>query len=274
MKMALTTLALAALCAALASDAAAEHAAQRPSFSAPDDFGVGVGLATLAAKAGGDWRKVAEGSRSTGLHKLQGDDLIRALHGMSRKYFGTDALDMGNVPLAELGEMAEAAFRGGLYTESYGWALLWWFFASGAQPQDSATAARILAAFERGLAGVVPDDAKGENVTFSPRWKLAPFQTGLYRTTLPGGGYFDSAWSNSMGSCSCDLKTSAKAVKCRIALPLGIRVYNVTVNGEDVDFEGGAFTALPDVNGAAEVRIEYLWAGSPKKKARKKESTK
>ena len=274
MKMALTTLAFAVLCAASACDAAAEHAAQRPSFAAPNDFGVGVGLATLAAKAGGDWREMAEASRSTGLHKLQGDDLIRALHGMSGTYFGTDALDMGKVPLAELGEMAEAAFRGGLYTESYGWALLRWFFMSGAQPRDSVTAARLLAGFERGLAGVVPDDAKGESVTFSPRWKLTSFQTGLYRTTLPGGGYFDSAWSNSMGSCSYDLRTSAKAVKCCIAFQLGVRVYNVTVNGQDVDFDGGAFTVLPGADGVAEVRIDYIWVGSPKKKPRKKESEK
>lgn len=70
--MALTTLAFAVLCAASACDAAAEHAAQRPSFAAPNDFGVGVGLATLAAKAGGDWRKVAEGSRSTGrIHQFR-----------------------------------------------------------------------------------------------------------------------------------------------------------------------------------------------------------
>ena len=251
MKIALTTLFLYVLCMARVCGAAA-HAGCRPLFETPNDFGIGPGLAKLAAKAGAGWQ----------------------VQEMSRRYYGSDALDMAKVPSAEIGEIAEAALRGGMRTEAYGWGLLRWFFMTGARIPDSEAAARLLAGFERGLAGVVPDDARGESVTFSPLWKVTPFQTGLYRTMLPGGGYFDSAWSNSMGSCSYNLKTSAKKVECRIALQLGIRIYNVMVNGLDVDFNGGAFTAFPDSDGAAEIRIDYLWSGSPKKKKPTKESAK
>lgn len=273
MKIALTTLFLYVLCMARVCGAAA-HAGCRPLFETPNDFGIGPGLAKLAAKAGAGWREVAEKSRTTGLERLRGEDLVLALQEMSRRYYGSDALDMAKVPSAEIGEIAEAALRGGMRTEAYGWGLLRWFFTTGARIPDSEAAARLLAGFERGLAGVVPDDARGESVTFSPLWKVTPFQTGLYRTMLPGGGYFDSAWSNSMGSCSYNLKTSAKKVECRIALQLGIRIYNVMVNGLDVDFNGGAFTAFPDSDGAAEIRIDYLWSGSPKKKNPTKESAK
>ena len=258
----------------LTSEETTARAAQRPSFESPNDFGVGRKIKALVAKAGDDWREVAERNRSTRLHKLQGDSLTRALQEMSRRYFGSDALDMGKVPLAELGEIAEAAFRGGLYTESYGWALFRWFMMSDAKVSDPVTAARLLAGFERGLAGVLPDDSKGECVTFSPCWKITSFQSGAYNTTLPGGGYFDSAWSNSMGSCSYDLRTSAKKVKCRIKLHYCIMVYDVMVNGEDVDFNGGAFTAIPDADGVARIRIGYSWTGNQKKKAQKKDAAK
>ena len=145
---------------------------------------------------------------------------------------------------------------------------------SDAKVSDPVTAARLLAGFERGLAGVLPDDSKGECVTFSPCWKITSFQSGVYNTTLPGGGYFDSAWSNSMGSCSYDLRTSAKKVKCRIRLHYCIMVYDVMVNGEDVDFNGGTFTAIPDADGVARILIGYSWTGNQKKKAQKKEAAK
>lgn len=242
----------------------ASAAAASPSFSAPNDFGAAAKIRSLAAVAGPDWREVAEKNRTTGLHKLGGDDLTLALKNLSLKYAGSNALDMRNVPIAELGEIAEAAFRGGLNTEGYGWGLLRWFLSSDVRTTDPVVAARILAGFDRGLAGVVPKDA--DVVSFSPCWKVTSFQTGKYRTTLPGGGYFESAWSHGMGQCAYDIFTSAKEIKCRVKLVLGIRVYNVTVNGEDVDFDGGAFTAIPDKVGVARIKIYHLWAGSPKKR--------
>ena len=198
-------------------------AARSPSFSAPNDFGIGSKIRSLAAVAGPDWREIAEKNRTTGLHKLGGYDLVLALRDDVRKYAGSNALDMSKVPLSELGEIAEAAFRGGLNTEPYGWALWRSFFSSDAKVSDRATAAKLLAGFDRGLAGVVPKDANV--VSFSPSWKITSFQTGKYRTTLPGGGYFESAWSYSMGQCAYDILTSAKEIRCQIKLALGIRVY-------------------------------------------------
>lgn len=246
--------------------------AAAPSFYAPNDFGVAAKIDALAAMAGQDWREAAEKNRTTGLEKLSNDSLISALQDAAAKHFGSDSLDMGRVPLAELGEIAEAAFRGGLYTESYGWALFRWFMMSNAKVSDSLTAARLLSGFDRGLAGVVPKDARGEVVSFSPCWKVTSFQTGMYRTTLPGDGYFESSWSNSMGSCSYDLRTSAKEVRCNIKLHYCIRVYEVLVNGEDVDFNGSTFTAVPDNDGVARIKINYSWTGS--QKIRKKEEGK
>ena len=244
-------------CVALAATAS-------PSFSAPNDFGIAPKIRSLAAVAGPDWREIAEKNRTTGLHKLGDHDLVLALRDVSRKYAGSNALDVGKVPLDELGEIAEAAFRGGLDTEPYGWALWRSFFSSDAKVSDRATAAKLLAGFDRGLAGVVPKDANV--VSFSPSWKITSFQTGKYRTTLPGGGYFESAWSYSMGQCAYDIFTSAKEIRCQIKLALGIRVYTVTVNGEDVDFNGSTFTAIPDKDGVARIKVYYLWAGSPKKR--------
>ena len=243
---------------------AASAAAASPSFSAPNDFGVAAKIGSLAAVAGPDWREIAEKNRTTGLHKLGGGDLTFALRNVALKYAGSNALDMRNIPLAELGEIAEAAFRGGLDTEGYGWALWRSFFSSGARVSDPVVAAKILAGFDRGLAGVVPKDT--DVVSFSPCWKVTSFQTGQYRTSLPGGGYFESAWSHGMGQCAYDIFTSAKEIRCHIRLALGIRVYNVTVNGEDVDFNGSSFTAIPDKGGTARIKIYYLWAGSPKKR--------
>jgi len=241
------------------------HAVQMPSFHAPNDFGIERRLKALAAKAGPDWREVAEKNRTTGLEKLWGAYLENALSETTRKYVDPDTQSVGNVPLSELGEIAEAAFRGGLRTGGYGWALWHNFMTSNDRVDDSVTAAKLLAGFDRGLAGVVPKDAAGERIVFSPQWSLASFQTGLYRTSLPGGGYFESSWSNSMGCCTYELRTSAKMVSCRIRFSSGCVPYSVDANGEEVDFSGNAFDIEPDKDGIARISIGYIWAGGPRK---------
>ena len=236
-----------------------------PSFEAPNDFGIDRGLKALAAKAGENWREVAEQNRTTGLEGLGGEPLRIALFETTRKYVDSGTQSVGGVPLDELGEIAEAAFRGGTSSEGYGWTLLKSAFARESKVCDSVTAAKLLAGFDRGLAGVVPKDANGERVAFSPFWILTPFQTGTYRTSLPGGGYFESSWSNSLGSCTYDLRTSAKKVSCNIRLALGVSPHSVDANGEAVDFYGSSFDVEPDNDGVAHVVVKYLWAGTPRK---------
>ena len=129
-------------------------AAQRPSLCVPNDFGMDQGLKTLAAKAGDTWRETAEQNRTTGLEKLSGVTLRIALAKTAEKYVDSYTQSVGNVPLFELGEIVEAAFRGGVLTDGFGWALLKSAFASCAKVDDPVVAAKLLAGFERGLAGV------------------------------------------------------------------------------------------------------------------------
>ena len=267
------TMLLAAM--AIASDAAVERSSGRcPSFHSPGDtIRMGARIKALADVAGADWREIAERNRTTGLHELDGRQLKSAVQKKAAAFTGTGALDTGKVPLAELGEITEAAFRGGFETDAYGWALVRGLALSDGKVSDPVTAAKLLAGIDCGLAGVVPCGWNGETVAYAPRWILSSFQTGDYKTTLPGGGYFESSWSNSMGSCSYVVRTSAKRLDCCIRLPYALNVYNVAVNGEDVasttaDFTS-SFTAVPDRDGVARIDIYYIWAGGPKKVAKK-----
>ena len=239
-----------------------------PSFFAPYDFGVADRLKSLSSAAGPGWREESEKNRSLDLHKRYGDDLTLAVQDISLKYAGTNSLDTSKVPLYELGEIVEASFRGGINTESYAWALLRNFFKSDIKVTDTVVAAKILASIDKNLAGVTPKDSKGETVYYAPYWRITPFQSGSYRTPLPGNGYFESKWSYSMGECSYDVRTSAKRIDCKIGIALFLKVYNVTVNGEDVDFNSSSFTAIPDINGVAKIKIHYSWTGKKKKKAK------
>lgn len=250
------------ICAAAAAGVNAERL---PSLEVPHFVGKAERIGELARIAGPDWREVAEKNRTTGLEKLYGGALAIALAKKVDTYIDPRTQSVGKVPLAELGEIAEAAFRGGVHTDGLGWALWKNFFLSNVKVDDPVTAARLLAGFDRGLAGVVPKDANGDCVAFSPCWILTPFQTGTYRTTLPGGGYFESAWSNSMGSCTYELRTSAKKITCRIRYSFGLSLYGVDANGEEVDLSGGEFEVEPDKNGCVQIIVKYLWAGSPRK---------
>jgi hypothetical protein len=71
-----------------------------------------------------------------------------------------------------------------------------------------------------------------------------------------------------MGECSYDLRTSAKRIDCHIGIALFMKVYNVTVNGKDVDFNSTKFTAIPDKDGVAKIKIIYSWTGKKKQKAK------
>ena len=70
----------------LAFFAADIYAAQSPSFEAPNDFGIDRSLKALAAKAGENWREVAEKNRTTGLEKLSWEPLTTALMEKMQKY--------------------------------------------------------------------------------------------------------------------------------------------------------------------------------------------
>jgi len=80
-----------------------------------------------------------------------------------------DTIRMGEriKALAELGEITEAAFRGGFETDAYGWALVRGLALSDGKVSDPVTAAKLLAGIDCGLAGVVPCGWNGETVAFA-----------------------------------------------------------------------------------------------------------
>ena len=241
-------------------------AVRRPALEASGDFGIDRALQRLAAVAPADWREVAERNRVTGLEKLNGADLRIALAGIADKYADPATQSIGNVPLSEMGEIAEAAFRGKIHTDGFGWALLKSFVMSNVKVDDPVVAAKLLVGFDRGLAGVSPVRGKGERISFSPRWIITPFRSGKYRTTLPGGGFFESEWTNNMGSCKYNLRTSAKKIDCCIKGITGVPIYSVHVNGRDVDFKGHSFLAETDGNGVADILVTYSWTGRVRQK--------
>ena len=258
----------ATICTAVCAVACAE---QMPSFEAPNDFGVSRALRSLAAVVPQDWRETAEKNRTTGLDKAQGGVAISAaLAKTARKYVDPETQSVAGVPLAELGEIAEAAFRGGLQTEGFGWGLWSDFIKRRPEVKDPVTAAKLLSGFERGVAGVVPEDPKGERVMLSPSWFLSPFRTGRYSTSLPGGGYFEYSWSNSVMLCIYDLRTSAKKVDFRVKTVNGLTLYSVDANDEEVDFTPGrAFEVVPDKDGNVHMVVKCRQGGRPRKNKRK-----
>ena len=237
-----------------------------PSFSAPYDFGIGKRIESLVAVAGPDWREVAARNRTTGLEKLSWKPLESALVERMQKFADKETGDVGGEPLDEMPEIAEASFRGN-GTFPYGVALWRHFFAKGKPVRDKVTAAKLLAGFERVFPGIVPLDTKGEAVEFSPGWMVTHVQSGTYKTSLPGGGYFKSSWSNNSQRLVHEVKTSAKRLECHVRPGIFMAFRGVKVNGREVKFEpsqrGCDFTAEPDENGV--VRIELLhstsWAG-------------
>jgi hypothetical protein len=238
------------------------------SFIAPNDFGINDKIKDLSSVVGPSWREVAEKNRTLNLHKLHGEDLTFALHDISLKYAGTNSLDTSNVPLNELNEIVEASFRGGINTEAYAWALLRNFLTSDKKVSDPTTASKILSCIDKNLAGVTPKDNKGDVISFDPYWRITSFRSGSYKTVLPCDGFFESKWSYSLGECSYDLRTSAKRIDCHIGIALFMKVYNVTVNGKDVDFNSTKFTAIPDKDGVAKIKIIYSWTGKKKQKVK------
>lgn len=194
-------------------------------------------ISELAKVAGPDWREVAEKNRTTGLEKLSWGPLTTALIEKMQKYADKETGDVGGEPIDEVGEIAEASFRASDFCFTYGLALWRHFFEKGRPVRDKVTAAKLLNGFERGVAGVVPMDAKGEKVEFSPHWLLTHCQYGRYKTLLPGGGSFEQSWSNNNKRISFDIKTTAKTLDCHVRPAAFMGFYKVWVNGKEVDFK-------------------------------------
>ena len=245
------------------------YAAQSPSFEAPNDFGIDRSLKALAAKAGENWREVAEKNRTTGLEKLSWGPLTTALIEKMQKYADRETGDVGGEPLDEVGEIAEAAFRAEGFCFTYGLALWRYFFEKGKPVRDKVTAAKLLNGFERSVAGVVPMDDKGEKVEFSPRWLLTHCQYGRYKTSLPSGGSFESSWSNCNKRISFDIKTTAKTLDCHVTPAAFMGFYYVLVNGKHINFGHSAKGCdfVVNVDGGNPVHIELQHSmGWPKGK--------
>lgn len=212
-------------------------AAQLPSLEASYFGGKSGRISELAKVAGPDWRDVAEKNRTTGLENLSFGPLKAALIDKMQKYADRESGDVGGEPLDEVGEIAEAAFRAEGFCFTYGLALWRHFFEKGKPVRDKVTAAKLLNGFERSVAGIVPMDDKGEKVEFSPRWLLTHCQYGRYKTSLPGGGSFESSWSNNNKRISFDIKTTAKTLDCHVTPAAFMGFYKVWVNGKEVDFK-------------------------------------
>jgi len=210
-------------------------AAQLPSLEASYFGGRSERISELAKVAGPDWREIAEKNRKPELRRLAGgaDAIIATM----QKYADKETGDVGGEPLDEVGEIAEAAFNTSVFCYCYGLALWRHFFEKDKPVRDKVTAAKLLNGFEHSVAGIVPMDATGEKVEFSPRWLLTHCQYGRYKTSLPGGGYFESSWSNCSKRISFDVKTTAKTLDCHVAPAALMGFYKVWVNGKEVDFK-------------------------------------
>ena len=84
----------------LAFFAADIYAAQSPTFEAPNDFGIDRSLKALAAKAGENWREVAEKNRKPELKYLSKAKIIALM----QKYADKETGDVGGEPLDEMPE--------------------------------------------------------------------------------------------------------------------------------------------------------------------------
>lgn len=263
-------LALALCVAALVVPAESAKAVEPlPSFEAsyladkPDRIG------ELAKIAGSDWRDVAEKNRTTGLENLSFGPLKAALIDKMQKYADRESGDVGGEPLDEVGEIAEAAFRAEGFCFTYGLALWRHFFEKGKPVRDKVTAAKLLNGFERSVAGIVPMDDKGEKVEFSPRWLLTHCQYGRYKTSLPGGGSFESSWSNSYQRIVFDIKTSARTLECHVTPAIYSAFNAVIVDGKGVAFghSGKGCDFVINTDGNKRVHIEMSHSrGWPKGK--------
>ena len=254
------------LLAAAFLSAATLSAAETPKFSATYDFGIGKSLTALSSVAGPGWREIADKNRTTGLEKISGRQLKNRLVAMMQKYADKETGDVGGEPVAEIGEISEAALRG---EGTFPYAVELWrqFFAKGVQVKDRVTAAKLLSGFERTFPGIVPLDSRGEVVEFSPGWLITHVQSGSYRTHLPNGGFFESSWSNNSQRLVHVVRTTAKRIECHVRPATFMAFREVQVNGRKVAFKssprGCDFEAVPDADGV--VRIELLhsqsWTG-------------
>lgn len=242
---------------ALQFSTVAYSATQLPSFSAPYDFGIGKRIESLAAVAGPDWREVAEKNRKPELKYLSKAQIIALM----QKYADKGTGDVGGEPLDEMPEISEASFRAGDFCFPYGIALWRHFFESKVPVRDKVTAAKLLNGFERTFAGVVPKDDKGEKVEFSPRWLATHFQNGKYSTPLPGGGYFESSWTNSQRSLCLSVKTSAKFLDCHVMPMFFMAFRKVVADGKDIEFgrsaKGCDFSVELGENGMIDIEMYH-----------------
>ena len=120
----------------LAFFAADIYAAQSPTFEAPNDFGIDRSLKALAAKAGENWREVAEKNRKPELKYLSKAKIIALM----QKYADKETGDVGGEPLDEMPEIAEATFLAGDFCFPYGIALWRHFFENKVLVRDKVTA--------------------------------------------------------------------------------------------------------------------------------------
>jgi hypothetical protein len=228
-----------------------------PSLTVPNNPHCESKIKALATKVGDDWREVAEKNRKPELKYMSKAQIIALM----QKYADKETGDVGGEPLDEMPEIAEAAFRAGDFCFPYGIALWRHFFENEAAVHDSITAAKLLNGFERTFAGIVPLDDKGEKVEYTPRWLATHFQHGTYGTSLPGGGFFESSWTNSHRSLCLSIKTSAKILDCHVMPMFFMAFRKVVAGGKDIEFGGSAkgcdFSVEVGENGMIDIELYH-----------------
>lgn len=180
----------------------------------------------------------------------------------------------GGIASFVAGELAKGAFEHGY--EAYGWDILnrlrdliirdrELFFLYDPKTQENLaggpsgwSAAAILDAIDRGLAGIVDLDVCCRKIRFSPRWAITGIKEIRYITGYEvSGTIVETIFRQDEDSMVLDLNAPSGEIDAHILLPAGKMAEKILVNGEAVTFE----TSQIRESVYADFRLEGLRGG-------------
>ena len=160
----------------------------------------------------------------------------------------------GGIASFVAGELAKGAFEHGY--EAYGWDILnrlrdliirdreLFFLYDPITQKNQAggpsgwSAAAIMDAIDRGLAGIVDEDVCYRKIKFAPRWAITGINEIRYITGYEASGNIvETIFRQDEDSMVLDLRTPSKEVVAHILLPVGKTADKIMVNEKKIKFE-------------------------------------
>jgi len=160
----------------------------------------------------------------------------------------------GGIASFVAGELAKGAFEHGY--EAYGWDILsrlrnliirdkeLFFLYDPVTQENQAggpsgwSAAAIMDAVDRGLAGIVDLDVCCIKLKFAPRWAITGIEEIRYITGYEASGSIvETIFRQDEDSMVLDLHAPSQEVDAHILLPAGKRAKRILVNGQEIHFE-------------------------------------